>query len=672
MCSSFPATGTKPVLLSVDPESGGRSGGTVVTVRGEQFLEGATCVFEDPSVGSTVSQLTTLYNSSCLECSMPALEYLNFISADGHFVDLSVTNGSDSRSNSVQFLVYDVEAMTITTISPSEGLHYVSNAVTIHGQGFLDTGETACHVSLYDTHFIRPAEFVNQTELQCTLPALPSPTLQSISVSLNQQEATFIPSTNMLFTFTADPPSITSAMFNSAYTTLYLAFDREVELGGIAAPLVPTPLTCAAVLSMETLVLLGAGVECYWRNSQQREIIISLPQSSTAAQNSVLTVLDGAIRTRHASYSRLISGTINITLPSPPLTPIAVLEGPQTVPPCGYLTLWGHNSQGGGYAPLLYHWDIDAVQGDKVSQALDFPAGYSSLSNITIQSELLQQDTEYSVRLTVRNFLGAESSASHRLTPSQSHSIPTLIMGGSLQEVCVHTTLVVEAAPIDILSECSNYTMSSEYNWRVLNQDGNEEALEVRTNTSVLTLPPFSLFHDQIYTVIVNTEHEDINATVMVTTSEPCLVAHIAGGDYRELDQSETVVLEGSSSEGLSTDVASDPLFHLQWTCSFDGVPCLNKEGLEVELPADVTISIPPNTLPTGTYTFTLSLYYNNHTSVAESSVQIVRDSPPLLQISLPRCCGPIPVHTNVTVLATVYSEVFSFVRWTVESVPGK
>ena len=662
-------------MISVDPLSGSRSGGTVISVVGAQFMDEATCAFEDPLFGSAVSQLRTLQNSSYLQCVMPALDYLNFRITDGHTVDLSVTSGPDSRSTSMEFLVYDVEAMNISSISPSEGLHYMPNTITIHGQGFIDTGEGACHVSSNTTDYICPLIFISAVELQCTLPAFPSPTLQTILVSLNQQEATVIPTFNnaTVFTFTADPPSIISAMFNPAYTALYLAFDREVALGGIAAPLTPLPLSCDAAFSLETLVVLGAGAECDWRNSQQREIVISLPQSSTVRPNTGLTLLHGTIRTRYASYSRLASGTINVTLSSSPLTPIAVIEGPQTVPPCGDLILKGQSSQGGGYAPLLYLWDFTALHDEDLIPDSFFPTGFSSLADITIESEKLSPDREYIIQLTVRNFLGVESSTTHTLTPSMSMSLPLSIKVASVQKVCVHNPLILEASLTNILPECSNYTAASQYRWRVMNAEGGaEEILKVQTNVSILTLPPFSLLHNQTYFVVVSTEHEDISASTRLSTSNPCLVAHITGGDYRELNQSVTVVLDGSRSEGLSAAVTADPHFHLEWVCSFNGLPCLSKDGLEVELPGEITVSIPPYTLPLGNYTFTLSLHYNGHLSVAESIVRIVSNSPPLLQVTLPSCCGPVPVHTNVTLLATVNSTVVSHIHWSIESVPGK
>ena len=665
-------------MISVDPLSGSRSGGTVIGVVGAQFMDEATCAFEDPLFGSTVSQSTTLHNSSYLQCIMPALDYLNFRITDGHTVDLSVTSGPDSRSNSIEFLVYDVEAMNISSISPSEGLHYVANTISIHGQGFIDTGEGACHVLSNSTEYMCPLIFISAIELQCTLPALLSPTLQTISVSLNRQEVTIIPTVNnaTVFTFTADPPSIISATFNSAYTALYLAFDREVALGGIAAPLTPIPLSCAAAFSMETLVVLGAGAECDWRNSQQREIVISLPQSSTVKPNTGLTLLDGSIRTRYASYSRLASGTINVTLSSSPLTPTAVIEGPQIVPPCGSLILRGQSSQGGGYASLLYHWDFTALHDEALSQLIQdlfFPAGFSSLAEVAIESNILSPDGEYIIQLTVMNFLGFESSKTHILTPSMSRSLPLSIKVGSLHRVCVHNPLILEASFMDILPECSNYTTASQYRWRVMNDKGGiVEILNVQTNVSVLSIPPYSLLHNQTYFVVVDTEHENISASTLFVTSVPCLVAHITEGDYRELNQSVAVVLDGSRSEGLSAAVTADPLFHVEWACPFNGLPCLSMEGLEVELPDEVTVSIPPYTLPLGIYTFTLSLHYNDHLSGAESIVGIVSDSPPLLQVTVPSCCSPVLVHSNVTLLATVNSMVSSHVHWSIESAPGK
>ena len=44
-----------------------------------------------------------------------------------------------------------VKAMTVRDIVPTEGLH---NSIRIHGDGFIDTSELACHISFDKTDYI--------------------------------------------------------------------------------------------------------------------------------------------------------------------------------------------------------------------------------------------------------------------------------------------------------------------------------------------------------------------------------------------------------------------------------------------------------------------------------------------------------------------------------------
>lgn len=601
---------------------------------------------------------------------MPALDYLEDIN-DGHIVQLSVTSELNTRSNSVEFLVYDVLAMVVTEFVPSEGLHYVFNTITIYGEGFIDTTEQACHISLDNANYISPATFIGEMELVCTLPALPYSTIQTISVSLNQQEATYIPTQNNAtsFIFTVDPPMVISAKFNSPYTGLYVLFDREIEVGSVAIPKSPNILTCSVLFSLETINMLGVGAKCEWRNTQQREICVHLSKSSSVELATVLTLLGGTLRTRYENYSRLANGSINITMNSTPLIPLSVIEAPKIAPLCGCLLIDRKYSQGGGYAPLLYNWDIHANQDIELTsiKELFFPTGFSVQDHVCIESQVLLPDTEYYIELTVRNIFGRESSTSHSFTTSTSHFSSLFVKGGSTQKVCVHKSIELETTLIN--NNCLNNTIPAQYQWRIINTTDNNIVL---LNTSVLTLPPYTLQHNQVYLIEVSTEHQNVNASVLLTTLEPCLVSSIFGGYYQEFDRSVAIFLDGSHSERLSTAVIQDPLFFAEWLCFTSGLPCFSQQGLQIFPITNVTTLIPPQTLPIGNYTFTLTLRYNNTVSIAETIVHVFGDSIPLLNIAVPCCSSLHPVHTNLSLSATVYSESSGFIQWAVETVPGK
>lgn len=651
----------------------------MLTLRGEGFMEEGRCTFEEPSLGSIIGQFSTLHNSSYLECPMPSLESLSFADlSSGHHVHLLVSSGVlQSRSNYIDFLVYGVSDMTLSALIPSEGIHFVHNTITVYGEGFVNSGEAVCQMSPNNgTVFSSAVTFINSSSLKCTLPPLTSPNLLSISVSLNREPQTIIPVAGeeaSQFTFSASPPSILSAVFSTSYTAVQLMFDRPVELGGMAAPSSPVPLTCMAVFTGDSLDTLGIKPDCFWRNSQQRTITISLPPSATVTNGSLLTILNSTVRTRHASYSRHASGTVTVTLPNFPLTPVAVIEGPQNVPLCGNFTLRGLNSKGRGYQPFLYKWEIYSSEAEITEELQEFfSSSFTHTSFLILPSSVFQHHT-YSVKLTVQNFLNYESSTTHTFTISTSpfSTPPLTVVGGVSRKACPHQRLVLEATPTSGDDECS-YSTPLKYMWRVMNSDGTERVISsTRTDLSFLVLPPHFFEHNQTYFVeVYDITERDNSAIVTVNTAEPCLVAHIQGGDYREIGLSKPVQLDGSQSEGLTPDVISDSLFFMSWFCSSEGQPCLGLDEEVLVFESNISLSL---FLPLGTYVFTLVLHYDTFTSSDNTTVRVIEDSSLQIQLDTPTCCGPVPAHDSVSIVATVHSHiVVSSVQWSVDNVPGQ
>ena len=648
----------------------------MVRVVGEGFMEGGACAFEEPSLGSEVSQLTSVLNSSHLECTMPSLAFLQPADlALGHLVRLAITAGQDSRSNHTLFLVYDTSHMGLSAVAPSEGLFSVQNQVTIYGHGFVNTGEAVCCVGS-PSAAPSPATFVSSTELHCDLPALPSPALLPVTVSLNGQPAAEVPSSDggTHFTFTSPPPTLTSATFTSSYTAIRLAFDREIELGGVAAPPTPLPLSCGALLTSGSLALLGHGAECSWLNSQQRAVTVSLTPSSTVTNGSVLSLSGDTVRTRRASYSRLATGSATVALPSVPLQPVAVIEGPQLVPTCSNTTFSGRGSRNSGYRPLLFLWELHS-EAAAATLLSHIPEGLTSVSMVTLPASLLPANTSYHLQLTVQNFLGLQSSTDLTFTSTSTPSPVLAVLGGAARVVCSHEGLLLEVTAAT--PTCSGQQLPLDYRWALVDHTGTEVAPDSVKNTSLLYLPPHSLPHGQSFTATATifSGATSSNASIMLVTSEPCLVACIGGGSYRELPTGEPLVLDGSGSEGLTEAVLTDPLFSARWSCSAAGRPCLDTEGEELILPSDTTTTLPPHTLPPGTYNLTLSLSYGFTSDLVSSThviVEVVAESLPLFQVAMTTCCGQIPGHDDVTVIATVYSSLPCLVRWRVDSVPGE
>ncbi len=121
-----------PNITNISPNSGPSAGGTVVTLSGSNFLNGATVDFDGSPC--TVSSLTSV-NIICLTSAH----------ADG-FANVTVTNLDGQSHTRVNFFNY-IPSPMITSITPSSGYASGSTAVTIAGSNFVDNPATTITIN---------------------------------------------------------------------------------------------------------------------------------------------------------------------------------------------------------------------------------------------------------------------------------------------------------------------------------------------------------------------------------------------------------------------------------------------------------------------------------------------------------------------------------------------
>ncbi len=112
-----------PILTVVSPSSGPISGGTAVTVTGQNFVAGATVTFGGAAVTSVV------VNATQITANTPA-------HAQGS-VDVVVTNPDGQSATLTGGFAFKAPAPIITAVSPSSGPISGGTAVTVTGQNFV-------------------------------------------------------------------------------------------------------------------------------------------------------------------------------------------------------------------------------------------------------------------------------------------------------------------------------------------------------------------------------------------------------------------------------------------------------------------------------------------------------------------------------------------------------
>ena len=140
-----------PVIQSIEPNSGSPSGGTVVTIAGENFNEATTVKF------GGVSAMRNLQSGDVLIAIAP--------SHSPGTVDVEVSNGKN-RAGLRKAFTYGSDNPVIVRIDPDSG-PVTGGIVSIRGRNFQQGAKV-----LWDSRPL-PARFVNAQELSATAPSHP-------------------------------------------------------------------------------------------------------------------------------------------------------------------------------------------------------------------------------------------------------------------------------------------------------------------------------------------------------------------------------------------------------------------------------------------------------------------------------------------------------------------
>ena len=185
------AQATPPSITSFTPRTGPANGGTVVSITGSNFQNGATVKFGDASAVST-----SVNSSSSISAISP-------VHTAGD-VTLTVTN-PDGQTGTAGTFTYLVPAVSVASVSPSSGSNAGGTAITITGSNFV-SGATVKIGTLVAADVI----VVNSSSITATTPPGPFDFSDSVSrdVTVANPDGSSATLTNG-FSYTLPAPTIT-------------------------------------------------------------------------------------------------------------------------------------------------------------------------------------------------------------------------------------------------------------------------------------------------------------------------------------------------------------------------------------------------------------------------------------------------------------------------------
>ena len=665
------------LLHNLIPNIGPIAGGTAVLVQGAGLFLNDTSLLSfqfdsnSPNCGapmrfsdSSIISIRCLFRSSSLQLPAQAtpidqgsvLCRAPVSRSPGPFtLEVSVNGGPFSSPSA--FTYYDQLTVTIRSFMPVDWLIDLPPMVTFTGMGFINSTAAACLI--YNSHrctsptsqpseqgyITIPAQFVSTTEVTCSLPPATVPCQVSVQLSLDGQESGMVESTaDMDFTYRFSSPRITSASFLDDLSGVLFEFDRQVSS-------TPPDFTCVDIFDEETLVRVGSfGAFCTWLNSKQDTMILTLPSNGSVQVGSPITFKDGVFQTRGQQYS-FSNQNLTVNIATFPTKPIAVINGPDSIPYCGQFSFTGIYSNHPGYSGFQYFWSVlvDNSTIDNFSEVQQYllTLDARSASTITLNSSSFLPSQIYYINLYVINALGLQSEVeSIRLVKDPEPRPDLFIVGASDRSLQFDEDLHLES--IISVPDCLALE-AVQFEWeliRILDQRRNitliEDILAVRHGSHQIFIPFQYFTEDSRYEVrvrasFIENASQTARATVNVIVPPKSLVVRIHGGS-RTVSSRRQLVLDARNSSFSS--LLDPPTF--SWRCEVVGSSnaCFNISiqsfiPTPITLPKSDFVSFPSSTLSSNkSYNFTLRMEQAGRQSERSVVISVVDALIPIVEVS--------------------------------------
>ena len=437
-----------------------------------------------------------------------------------------------------------------------------------------------------------------------------------------------------------DAPQILSATLSNHLVGANIVFNVAVYQAAGAFK-----FDCAEILDDASVLASGNRSTCFWKGSSTLVILFGSNSSWSLGQ---LVGLKPGVVLNAQRNSLAASGAVPLQFPADGVQPIAVLQGPQHIGPCGSLLLDASASFGSGGRSFLFNWgmNIGPQNAVNLSKALSFLP--SNQDKVIIYNTSLIQGETYVFVVEVLSAWGL--SASQQLSVQvQSTDIPVIEFVGSPLQV-VYSRQMVALRVQSQLSPCARSSNPLTYSW--ISVGGPPVELAPQTiNSSTVVIPENQLLPSRSYTFEVSVSIADIEITAKAVTlnvaSNP-ITAVISGGD-RTVSNWSALILDAGASE--DPDLANGS-FDFQWSCVPE--PCFDDVN-GIMLTNSPIIAIPGALMRAGeTFYFSVTVSKDPGPRLSNATVVISVVDMPLANVDISFQGGYLPKFNPSERLALV------------------
>eukprot|EP00771_Trimastix_marina_P000786 gnl/Trimastix_PCT/1816.p1 GENE.gnl/Trimastix_PCT/1816~~gnl/Trimastix_PCT/1816.p1 ORF type:complete len:4918 (+),score=1318.73 gnl/Trimastix_PCT/1816:53-14806(+) len=472
-------------------------------------------------------------------------------------------------------------------------------------------------------------------------------------------------------------PQLASLILDNTGVSVTATFDSATDKAGMtgAGP-------CTALWGAASLSLLGNDPQCVWVNDRQLTVKLG-PGASLLPGHSLTLLESGLVRSANGLSPPVPTTSMAVQPPAHPIAPQATLVAPSVVTPCDPLVLDGTLSSGSGGRTLQFNWTL-ANPTDADALLVQFLAEVSELNypKVYLVPQLLRSEYEYQFRLTVRNFLGAAAETQKAVFKGQvglpvvidgpdhfefvkstAHGVFLRLRARVLPALCLNPqdwpatdTLLAQledhmpAAHVNspaaraaterqvahmisrqagMLNENAASNMFGNYDYEWSQTEGPAVPI-LLWNQKNLAIPIHHLVGGEKYVFTVYAAWKANPAmfgtdSVTFTVALDNLLAVIDGGSFRQVPQSQDLVLDASHSVDLSGELIP---FSYRWSCVVSGT---SDRCFALPLPITSSITISAGALDPGRYTFSCRVSKFTRSAIATVEVEVLPGAPPVI-----------------------------------------
>jgi len=602
----FRYTEPTPSVISMQPETGSTSGGTVLTAEIKNLnvvtlAESLTMKVTTPTgivYGTITNILWSDSQSTGITATTPIVTSPGEVTVEVSSADQSVTQTFKYMDTSMSVYSPTTVARGIVTGGQSF-ITVIKNFPLVDQGGVIARFRDGMNWEGYGT-ITNVVSNATYTTLHISCPAY-TRTGYDIPYTGVTVSVDIYPSSDMSqqvslpagFNYVPEL-SVSEVRFNAEYSAINILLNQNAKLSLLGAS-----FPCSDIMSSAVVSSLGVGT-CNAFGSTGTLIRANIiPSSTCASLGTAVPLTAGSITASNGI------GTLVTSNPAPslldneaPYDPVAVMIGPSSVGPCDSLTLDGTGSTGTG---LTYRW------GALDNTALNTLLVSYTTSVLTLPSSALTTvGTTYKITLTVTDCLGRPSAAMVKSVYKSSLPVPSITILGP-ETRTVQTTEALTLKGDAEFSGCAG-KQTLLFRWTLISVP----TAAFTASGSSLRVEPGALAGGSSYTFQLEGYPEESPtsvglAQVVVTCALPALTASIRGGSMTSYS-SINVTIDGSRSN----DPAGLPISY-SWSCEkilseASRSSCRTASGAALSMPATSVLKVIGGYLSAGTYEFSLAV----------------------------------------------------------------